>query len=603
MHSEVRHIICVCCLLGITVIVHGQDSTKKKLSVGALARDVYRNFLRVEDKTDHSVFFQKSEDNYRPYTGRVIRNINIQNLSFGVNVTDTASDLISTVSRVADKLQTNTKNYIIREMLFVKKGQLVDPYRLADNERFLRDQHFIKDARILVQPVPGSTDSVDLTVRLRDVFSLGAEISTSGIKDFKASIYDANFLGMAQRLQYTLLYDRTRRPPFGPELLYRKTSIAGTFVNVSAAYTTINQGASLGHENETAYYLKLDRPLYTPNARIAGGLEVSGNRSTNVYEKPASEFSDYKYRLGDAWIGYNIGLFKQKADNEDNRRRLFVSVRYFDQHFTKQPDLNGFDPRYVDKRFVLGQFTWYKINFYRTNYIYGFGRTEDIPVGMTRRITIGPARTDSLQRVYAGWEFNHWLVDKKQNYWNYTVALGTNFYKKQLQDNSAFLNVSWFSRLYSMNSTIKLRQFANISYSGIYKLHVYEPLYINNEYGLDRFSTDSLRGVQRVSAGTETHIYTRWQILGFKIGFFAFGKATMMTPQHTGLLNGDVFPAVGGGVRTRNENLIFGTIEARFTWFPRTVYDVNKISLRVSSNLRVRFTGSFVQAPWFAMMK
>lgn len=603
MHPEFRHIICVCCLLGITAIVHGQDSTKKKLSVGALARDVYRNFLRVENKTHDSVFFQKSEDNFRPYAGMVIRNITISNLSFGENVTDTASDFISTISRVADNLQTNTKDYIIREMLFVKKGQLLDPYRLADNERFLRDQNFIKDARFIVRRVPGSADSVDLTVRLRNVFSWGGEVNASGINDFKASIYDANLFGMAQRLQYTLLFDRNRRPPFGSEILYRKTSIAGSFVNVSAAYTTINQGASLGNENETAYYLKLDRPLYTPNARIAGGLELSSNRSTNVFEKPASEFIAYKYRLGDAWIGYNIGLFKQNADNEDNRRRLFVSVRYFDQQFTQQPHLNSFDPRYVDKRYLLGQITWYKINFYRTNYIYGFGRTEDLPVGMTRRITIGPVRTDSLQRMYAGWEFDHWLVDKKQNYWNYTVALGTNLYKKQLQDNSAFLNVSWFSRLYSMNGTVKLRQFANISYSGIYNLHVYEPLYINNEYGLDRFNTDSLRGVQRISAGTETDIYTRWQILGFKIGFFAFGKASMMTPEHTGLFKGDIFPAVGGGIRTRNENLIFGTIEARFTWFPRTVYDVNNISLTVYSNLRVRFSGSFVRAPWFAMMQ
>ena len=77
----------------------------------------------------------------------------------------------------------------------------------------------------------------------------------------------------------------------------------------------------------------------------------------------------------------------------------------------------------------------------------------------------------------------------------------------------------------------------------------------------------------------------------------------MMTPPHTGSFNGDVSPAVGGGIRTRNENLIFGTIEARFTWYPRTVYNVNHISLTLYGNLRVRFTGSFVQAPWFARVK
>lgn len=600
MHASIRYILCCCCLAGCISLVQAQDSTKKKRSVGSLARDVYRNFLVVGEKGQDSTFFQRSEEGYQRFAGKVIRHIIIRNLSFGENVLDTATGIVSTLTRTADRLQTNTKDYIIRELLFVKKGQLVDPYRLADNERFLRDQNFIKDARIIVRHV--AEDSVDVYVRLRDVFSWGAEVQTSGIKDFKLSVYDANFLGMAQRLQYTMLYDRTRSPVIGSEVRYRKTSIAGSFINVDAAYTTIDRGASLGNENETAYYLKLDRPLYTPNARFAGGLELSWNRSTNVWEKPATIFSDYKYQLGDVWLGYNIGVYKQKKEGEDHRRRRFVSMRYFDQQFIQRPKLDTFDARYANKRYLLAQLNWYKINFYRTNYIYGFGRTEDIPVGMMRKLTMGPVQVDSIRRWYVGWEYNHWLVDKRKNYWNYTLSLGTNFYKKQMQDNTALLNISWFSRLFEFTK-FKLRQSANISYSGIYDRHVYEPLYINNELGLERFNSDSVRANHRYSAGTETTLYTRWSILGFKIGFFAYGRATLMSPEQIGEWRGGFFPAMGGGIRTRNENLIFGTIEARFTWFPRTLYDVNNITLRIASNLRVKFSGSFVQAPWFAMVK
>jgi hypothetical protein len=224
-------------LAGSISLLQAQDSTKKKRSVGSLARDVYRNFLVVGEKSQDSTFFQRSEESYRRFAGKVIRHIVIRNLSFGENVLDTATGIVSTLTRTADKLQSNTKDYIIRELLFVKKGQLVDPYRLADNERFLRDQNFIKDARIIVRLV--TEDSVDVYVRLRDVFSWGAEVQTSGIKDFQLSVYDANFLGMAQRLQYTMLYDRTRSPVIGSEVRYRKTSIAGSFINIDAAYTTI----------------------------------------------------------------------------------------------------------------------------------------------------------------------------------------------------------------------------------------------------------------------------------------------------------------------------------------------------------------------------
>jgi hypothetical protein len=582
--------------------VHGQqDSTKKKVTLGRLVNDVYKNFVKVEPKRQDSSFFQKSEASFKRYAGKGIRNIYIVNLSFGANVQDTANGIISTLTRAADRLQTNTKDWIIRELLFVKKGQALDPYRLADNERFLRDQNFIKDARFVVRPVEEYPDSVDVYVRLRDVFSWGAEVNTSGVNNVKGSIYDANFLGMAQRLQYTMQYDKNRNPIVGSEIRYRKTSILGSFINLEAGYSTINQGG-MATENETAYFLTLDRPLYTPNARFAGGLQISHNQSTNVFEKPAPLFSDYKYQLGDVWLGYNIGVYKQNKKADDDRSRRFVSVRYFNQHFAQLPKLDTFDPRYTNKRYVLGQFTWYKIDFYKTNYIYGFGRTEDLPVGMTRKVTIGPVQVDSLRRMYAGWEFDHWLVDKNENYWNYTLALGTNFYKKEFQDNSTLLNLSWYSRLMQFPK-LKIRQYANISYAGIYNQHVYEPLHINNEFGLDEFSTDSIRARQRLSLGTETTLYTRWSILGFKIGFLAFGRATLMTPQQLGFWRGGLFPALGGGIRTRNENLIFGTIEARFTWFPHTLYGVNNFTITVRSNLRVKFTGSFVQAPWFALVK
>jgi hypothetical protein len=600
MHTSLRYIICFTCFTAFITCVYGQDSAKKKLRVGSLVKDVYRNFLVVGVKGQDSTFFQRSEESYKPFAGKVIRHVRIRNLSFGENVDDTAHTIISSLTRTADRLQTNTKDWVIKELLFVKEGQLLDPYRLADNERFLRDQNFIKDARIIVRLV--TNDSVDVHVRLRDVFSWGAEVNASGIRDFQLSIYDANFLGMAQRLELTALYDRSRSPAIGPQVMYRKTSIAGSFINVAAAYTTIDKGVSLGTENERAYYLKLDRPLYTPNARFAGGLEVSWNQSTNVFNKDTL-FNNYKYQLGDVWLGYNIGVYKQKREGGlDNRSRRFISVRYFDQRFIQPPKLDTFDVRYVNKRYVLGQFTWYKINFYRTNYIYGFGRTEDIPVGMVRKITIGPAQTDSARRLYAGWEYTHWLVDKRSNYWNYTLALGTNYYKKEWQDNSAFLNISWFSRVFEF-TRFKIRQSANFNYAGIYNHKLYEPLYINNEFGLERFNTDSVRALHRYSLGTEGTMYTRWSVLGFKIGFFAFTRTTWMTPENTGLWRGGFFPALGGGIRTRNENLIFGTIEARFTWFPRTLYGVNKFTLRVNSNLRLRFTGSFVQPPWFASIR
>src|SRR5690349_8162451 len=105
------HIVFCCSLLFGHTLVHGQDSTRKKLSLRNLARDVYHNFVVTSKPTSDSIYFQRSEQSYRPYAGKAVRRIIVQNLSFSENVLDTSKNLISTITRVADNLQSNTKDY------------------------------------------------------------------------------------------------------------------------------------------------------------------------------------------------------------------------------------------------------------------------------------------------------------------------------------------------------------------------------------------------------------------------------------------------------------------------------------------------------------
>ncbi|MGC4036172.1 MAG: hypothetical protein QM764_09435 [Chitinophagaceae bacterium] len=587
------------------LLTTAQDSTKKRHSIKELAKDVYHSFIVVQNRQNDSVFFQKSEQSYQEYAGKIVRRTIVQKLPFGRNVLDTSTQIIGAISRIANNLQTGTKPFIVKQFLFVQPGETVDPYRLADNERLFRELDFIKDSRIKVVPVPDSPDSVDVYIIVRDVFSIGGKVDASGLSDQSITLYDANLFGRAQRLDYTLLFDKNRRPKFGSDILFRKYNMWGTFINLDAAYTTINKGVSLGNENETSAYIKLERPLYTPSAKMAGGLNLSWNESANRYRRPDSLFLDYKYFLQDFWVGYNFGT-PDAADYKnrkiDSRRRSFVAVRYYDQNFVRTPYSPFYNYLYTNKRFVLGEYSWYKLNFYRTNYIYGFGITEDIPIGFSRKIIAGYSQIDSLKRLYLGWQYDHWLVDGNENFYNYTVAVGSNYYHGRLQDNSLLFNLSWFSHLFSFTK-FRLRQYANVSYAGIANLRAYDKLYLNNEYGLDHFNTDSAYGTQRMTVGMETDIFTRWKLLGFKIGLFTYGKLSVLSKQKESLINGTLFSSVGGGFRMRNENLIFGTIECRFNWFPRTLENVDNIKVTLSGNIRFKFPESFVQAPWFALLK
>jgi hypothetical protein len=54
---------------------------------------------------------------------------------------------------------------------------------------------------------------------------------------------------------------------------------------------------------------------------------------------------------------------------------------------------------------------------------------------------------------------------------------------------------------------------------------------------------------------------------------------------------------LGAGLRTRNENFVFGTIELRFIYFPRTVPGNNAFKITITTNLNFRFNSTYVTEP------
>ncbi|GIV37362.1 MAG: hypothetical protein KatS3mg032_1741 [Cyclobacteriaceae bacterium] len=50
-------------------------------------------------------------------------------------------------------------------------------------------------------------------------------------------------------------------------------------------------------------------------------------------------------------------------------------------------------------------------------------------------------------------------------------------------------------------------------------------------------------------------------------------------------------------MRTRNENLVFGTIDLRFFYFPRTTEGIDHFRVTLTSNLQVKYTAGFVKKP------
>ena len=541
----------------------------------------------------------KSESPFKPYEGKVIRHIFIRGYGFEQTFTDTARRLQYFGTKVLNQLHRKTRDWVIRNNLFIKENTPVNAFKLADNERVIRNLNFIQDARILVTFVP-ETDSVDLVVVVKDLFTIGGAIGSLGYPplSIRGNISEANFLGMGQRIQGGFNVEQNRDPNFGPQLLYSKTNIGGSFVNVTASYTRINSDLYPGTPDETAWFVRLDRPLYAPYAHLAGGFNIGHFENFNVYHNVDSVFYKYSYHTHDGWIGWNLGS-ERFLSNTSVRDRKFVAVRYFRNDFDSVPKQIGkdnFNFRFNNREAALASFTFFRQDFYKTNYIYGFGTTEDIPKGYNVAFTSGWYKQLYLNRPYAGVDANEFVVTKKGAFVQFFLRSGTFLRKGKLEDASTLIGASYYSPLFVFNA-VKIRQYINFSYTRQFNRLGIDPLTLNNVFGLRYFSGDSTFGSQRMTLHSETTFFLNYKFLGFKFAPFAFGDLSFLTPEQGHFDKSSLYHGIGAGMRARNENLVFNTIELRMVYFPRKTMQNNSFKIMFSTGIQFRYNNTYVRQP------
>jgi hypothetical protein len=436
-----------------------------------------------------------------------------------------------------------------------------------------------------------------LIVVTKDFLSITFQLSRATKDRFKAKTGDANILGTAQKVQFTTLLEKNRDPHFGYEVLYKKNSIGSTFINTTIGYSTIKSDLYDGATNEHTWQLAIERPLISQYLHIAGAIKLAHSQTYNNYVKPDSLFYNYHYDTYDAWIGYNLGvhkfLFLKTIQN-----RQFISIRYFKNMFNRLPYQikEGFNFRFNDREGILTQFTFFRQNFYKTNYVFGFGITEDVPYGYNIALTTGWYKQLHMKRLYTGVDANWYVITNSGYVRQYFFRTESFLNGGRIQDAAVLIGASTFSRVFSFRN-LKIRQYLRFSYTKQFNRIALEPLGINNVFGLQYISFDSASGQQRSSVHTETFFFLKYKILGFKFATFASADIALFTPEHKNADNSGFYFGLGGGIRTRNENILFGTIELRFMYFPRKSLQHNAFKLTIDTNLRFRYNNSYVKEP------
>jgi hypothetical protein len=523
------------------------DSLKSKASKYLITRALY-DLIIVSDETVDGVLHSGSSDlGYRKYSGKHIRNIEIRRLDvFGTNINSPYSSNPSREDILLNRTHLNTNEFIIRKNLLFAEGDTVSPLLLSDNERILRHLPYIDDSRILIIPVSGN--EVDIVVVTKDVYSLGVSFDYNSITKGKLGLIEKNTLGMGHEfiMEFPYNSDLTNSPGFG--LRYNIDNIAKTFINLNLFYY-------VGLGNKT-YGFSLTRKLVSSTTKYAGGIS---NRELISY-KNGNE--DRRFNLQDYWMSRSFLINKTRVN------RIIVGARYtnndnFDNPF-QFPDPLQYKDNY---NIVLGSIAYSAQKYHKTNLIYGYGRTEDIPYGGLLNLTVGKEIQDAGDRVYTSASISLGHSVRNLGYFFTSAGISTFFNKKETEQGLLLVRTSYFSNLDNVGR-YRLRTFVNIDYTRGFDRKEEEALSFVRKNGFSGFRNDSVSGEQRLAFGLESVLFSPSKIYGFRFAFFAFADFGYLFGTNEFVYEGVTLSSIGLGVRVRNDNLILNTLQIRIGFFP-----------------------------------
>ena len=544
------------------------DTLKNKAKKSYLTGKLY-DFLVVND--DNRGEQNKIVDSYttpfEQYRGKPIRQVYIRQLDvFGSSVDDTLQGTEQWYKEVGNWIHMPTHQSIIRENLLFSAGDTLDPSLLRDNGRILRDLQYIKDARLVVRPVGKDGDSVDILVITQDLWAKGFDVNLQNINSGEIQLFDNNFLGFGHKIQTNIQFDYFENSNPGIEAYYSLNNIQGSFINGRLYF--------LDAFETHRYGLEFSRNFYSYKTRWAGGGKVyKTNTSRNIIQQDTAFHQvDLDYINHDFWMGYAIPL-KFGDDFFRNRNRLILSARYRNDRFFDGPLITErYNYQFHDNQMLLGKVSYSRENYYKSSLIYGFGSTEDIPVGDLVSYTFGWEMDEFFRRFYTGVNYRHGEFIDNFGYLSTELGAGGFLYQNRVEQGAVHFRTNYISKLFHTEN-MKLRQFFGLDYSVGFNRFPEETLRLDKLKDIRGFPKTDIYGNKKLVFKSETVGFTNIYYYGFRLAFYGFCDVGFLGPSDNFIFQNPIQTGFGIGMRFRNENFVFNTFQIRLGYYPSLTHE------------------------------
>jgi hypothetical protein len=560
------------------------DSVYKKFSRRKFSRLLYGLAFKPNDiqplpGNSHKI---KSEVPFKQFEGKVIRHIHIETLDpFGTSIYDTLANIQTSIGKTLNAMHVKTRSWVIRENLFIKEGQKVDPFVLADNERNIREMSSIDDVKTYVTILYPSADSVDVTIVTKDVFSIGVAVLTATTSSLAVRLYDGNFLGLNNKLTTSFSIKTKRQTFFQIDgASYSWDNIAGSFLGASVFYNQDDLGdQSLG--------ISCNRPFYSIKTKWSFGAGYQYNKMEVEKQNPEngneiiSEISYYSDI--NLWGGRSFQIRSPTIP-----MRFVIAESLFRRSFASRPRFSiDSNKIYYNTNRFLTAFAFSANNYYLSDYILHFGKPEIIPYGRVFKITLGPEITDYYTRLYGSVDLSAGDFINGFGYFSGRAVLGGYLYHKSTEDCVLKLSLKYMSPLFvTRDKKFKFRNFLSSDYRYGFNSRENNLDYtnINNDFLINHVKLDSVfYGIKSLSAALSVIMYTPIYFYGFRFAFMLQGKGGLVAPAGN-LFHKPLWTGVGVAILIGNDNLIFPPLLISCFYYPSVPHGVTWWQLGFNQN-------------------
>jgi hypothetical protein len=533
-------------------IVIFYDSLKSKSSKSKFAKALFDLVIIMPDTLNTKKIINRSDKIFSEFSGMKIRKITIQRLDvFGADVDNPGKYTSKSTERLLNATHMNTSERIIQKNLLFSEGDTVSPLTLSDNERILRQLPFIDDARIIVIPVaPGEAEIIVIT---KDVYSLGGDFTYRGISKGSVWLFDKNIFGRGHELKIEIPYSGSNPDSPGIGVGYNVNNISRSFINLNLNYYN-----ALG---KRTYGFTFQRDLISSETKYGGGITIRQMYTTEDLDTlPVPEPLHYNYQ--DYW------LLRSFMVDRSTVSRIITGIRFINDNIFKRPFIDPESYYALQKKsLLLGSVAFSRQKYFKTNLLYSYGRTEDIPYGSLIRLTGGLEKNEFKNRFYVAPEASFGTSFANLGYISFYGGFGIFIGEGKPEQGVLSLKTLYYSNLLNLGKQ-KIRNFLTIDYSRGYNRYTDEYLNIPGVNGFTGFRNDSIRGGQRIRLGLESVIFNPVNFYGFRFAFFGFANFAFLAGTNQIISNGSTVTGFGLGIRIRNDNLVFKTFQVRIGYYP-----------------------------------